>query len=349
MTQNNLSFSLRFLLGLAAFGLVLAFMNQVSELIVQVLLAWIIVLCASPLFNWLQRKKVPAWLTVVITLIAIVAVFGLVVVVIITGSEQLEALLGTYAEEAESFKAGVQESLASLNISQSSAESAADMLDPTVILEYFADFIAGLADALGSAFLIFLIILFSLIEAFNMPAKIAAELKAGNEYVERLANFANDLRSYVSITTLIALVVGIVDTIFFIIMGIPLPLLWGLLAFLFSYIPIVGFWLAAIPPAIIALLEYGLPTAIVVFLGIVIINAFFDEFVLPRYYGKGLDLSPVMVVISLPLWSAVLGSVGAILSVPITMIFKELMLEADEQNAWLARLMGKGDQTPPPE
>jgi predicted PurR-regulated permease PerM len=194
-----------------------------------------------------------------------------------------------------------------------------------------------------------LIILFSLFEAFNMPSKIAAELKAGNEYVERLANFANDLRSYVSITTLIALVVGIVDTIFFIIMGIPLPLLWGLLAFLLSYIPIVGFWLAAIPPAIIALLEYGLPTAIVVFLGIVIINAFFDEFVLPKYYGKGLDLAPVMVVLSLPLWSAVLGSVGAILSVPITMIFKELMLEADDQNAWLARLMSKGDQTPPSE
>jgi predicted PurR-regulated permease PerM len=64
MTQNNFSFSLRFVLGLAAFGLVLTFMNQASELIVQVLLAWIIVLCASPLFNWLQLKKVPAWLTV---------------------------------------------------------------------------------------------------------------------------------------------------------------------------------------------------------------------------------------------------------------------------------------------
>jgi predicted PurR-regulated permease PerM len=93
----------------------------------------------------------------------------------------------------------VQESLASLNISQSSAESAADMLDPRAILEYFANFIAGLAEALGNVFLIFFIILFSLFEAFNMPAKITAELKAGNEYVERLANFANDLRSYVSI------------------------------------------------------------------------------------------------------------------------------------------------------
>ena len=182
-----------------------------------------------------------------------------------------------------------------------------------------------------------------------MPGKIAAEVNKGNDYVGRLADFAKDLRSYVAITTLVGLVVGVIDTIFFIIMGIPLPLLWGLLSFLLSYIPVIGFWLAAIPPTIIAWLEYGLPTAVVVFLGIVIINAFFDEFVLPRYYGKGLDLSPVMVVISLPLWSAVLGSVGAILSVPITMIFKELMLEADEQNAWLARLMSTEVRAPPPE
>jgi len=182
-----------------------------------------------------------------------------------------------------------------------------------------------------------------------MPAKIAAEVKTGNEYVERLANFANELRSYVSITTVVALVVGVVDTIFFVIAGIPLPLLWGVLAFLLSYIPIVGFWLAAIPPTILAYFEYGPATAVVVFLGVVIINAFFDEFVLPRYYGKGLDLSPVVVVVSLPLWAAVLGSVGAILSVPISLIFKELMLEADEQNAWLARLMSTEVRVPPPE
>jgi len=349
MNQNSLSFSLRFVLGLAAFGLVLAFMNLASELFVQVLLAWIIVLSASPLFYWLQRKRVPGWLTVVITLIAIAAVFGFLVVVIITASAQLEELLGTYTEEVENFKAAVQEFLTSLNISQNTAESTSEMMDPSAILDYIAEFIAGLGEALGNAFFIIMIIIFSLVEAFNMPAKIAAELKEGNDYVERLANFANDLRGYVSITASVGLVVGIVDTIFFIILGIPLPLLWGILAFLLSFIPIMGFWLAAIPPTIIALLEYGLPTAVVVFVGIVLINAFFDEVVKPKYYGEGLDLAPVMVVISLPLWTAVLGSFGAILSVPVTMIFKELMLEADEQNAWLARLMSKGDRTHPSE
>ncbi len=324
-------------------------MHQASEFIVQILLAWIIVLSASPLFYWLRLKKAPGWLALVLTLIAIVAVFGSLVVVIIIAADQLVELLGTYTEEVENFKASVRDFIASLGVSQRNSEAAANLIDPGAILDFYAGLIAGAADALGGAIFIFMVIIFSLVEAFNMPAKIAAEVKEGNEYVQRLANFADDIRSYVSITTWVGLVVGIIDTIFFIIMGIPLPLLWGLLAFLLSYIPVVGFWLAAIPPTILALLEYCLPTAVVVFLGIVIINAFFDEVVKPKFYGEGLDLAPVMVILSLAVWTAVLGPLGAILSVPVTMIFKELVLEADEKNAWLARLMSKGDQEPPPE
>ena len=349
MSQNNLSFSLKFFLGLAAFGLTLFFMNQASEFIVQLLLAWIIVLSASPLFYWLRQKKAPGWLALVLTLLAIFAVFGFLVVVIIIASDQLSELLGTYTEEVEAIKTSVQDFLASLGFSEGTAEAAADKIDTGTILGFYAGLIADAASTLGNAIFIFLVIIFSLIEVFNMPAKIAAEVKEGNEYVQRLANFAKDIRSYVSITTWVGLVVGVIDTIFFVIMGIPLPLLWGLLSFLLSYIPVIGFWLAAIPPTIIAWLEYGLPTAVVVFLGIVLINAFFDEVVKPKFYGEGLDLAPVMVILSLAVWTAVLGSLGAILAVPVTMIFKELVLEADEQNAWLARLMSKGDQEPPPE
>ncbi len=349
MSQSNLSFSLRFVLGLAAFGLTLYFMNLASTFIVEILLAWTIVLSASPLFYWLRLKRVPGGLSFVITLLAIVAVFGFLVFVLIVAADQLGELLGTYTEEIEAIKASVRDFLAGLGFSQSDAQGVAETMDPGSVLDFYAGLIAGAAETLGGAIFIFMVIIFSLLEAFNMPGKIAAELEEGNEYVRRMTDFGNDLRSYVSITTWVGLVVGIVDTIFFIIMGIPLPLLWGLLSFLLSYIPILGFWLAAIPPTIIAWLEYGPGTAVVVFLGIVLINAFFDEVVKPKFYGEGLDLAPVMVILSLTIWTAILGPFGAILAVPVTMIFKELVLEADEQNAWLARLMSKGDKEPPSE
>ena len=290
--ERGLSYTLRVVLGLAAAGLTLFFMNMAAEFIVQILLAWIIVLSASPLFYWLQKKGTPGWLTMVVTLIAIFAVFATLVIVIIVAGNRLGELLHSYSAEIEELKVSVAEFIAGLGVSQANAADTAQFLDPSKLLSFYASIIAGLAAALGDAIFIFMIIIFSLVEGFSMPTKIATELRAGNDYVQRLADFADDIRSYVSITTWVGLIVGIIDTIFFIIMDVPLPLLWGLIAFLLSYIPVVGFWLAAIPPTILAFLSSGPLAALVVFFGIVLINAFFDEIIKPKMLGEGLDLTP---------------------------------------------------------
>ncbi|GMQ78469.1 MAG: hypothetical protein BMS9Abin02_0982 [Anaerolineae bacterium] len=130
-------------------------------------------------------------------------------------------------------------------------------------------------------------------------------------------------------------------------MGVPLPLLWGILAFLLSYIPVIGFWLAAVPPTILVWLESGPLAALIVFVGIILINGFADEVLKPKFMGEGLDLATIMIIFSITIWTAVLGPMGAILGVPVTMILKELVFEADEQNRWIARLRGKGDRSLP--
>ncbi|MCJ7536227.1 MAG: AI-2E family transporter, partial [Anaerolineales bacterium] len=114
---------------------------------------------------------------------------------------------------------------------------------------------------------------------------------------------------------------------------------WGITAFLCSYIPTLGFWLAAIPPTIMALLEFGPVQALVVFLCVVLINGFAENVIKPKYMGEGIDLSPLMVVFSVIFWAAVLGPMGAILGVPVSLLFKELIFEADDQNRWIAKLM----------
>lgn len=347
MSQNGLSFTLRFVIGVAALGLALFFVSQAAGLIVPVMLAWIVVLSASPLLYWLQKKKVPGWLAFVATFLAILAVGGFLVVTLIIAVDQLAELLPTYADELQGIEQSVEEFLEGLGLDQAVAAGTARLIDPGKVLEIYASLIAGAVEALSSILLIFMAIIFMLIEAFNMPGKVAAELKAGNDYVRRLADFNVDIRRYVSITTWVGLLTGTLDTIFFMIMGVPLPLLWGILAFLLSYIPVIGFWLAAIPPTILAFLESGPLAALVVFVVIILINGMADEVLKPKFMGEGLDLAPIMVIFSVTIWTAVLGPLGAILGVPITMIIKELVLEADEQNSWIARLMGKGDREPP--
>ena len=98
------------------------------------------------------------------------------------------------------------------------------------------------------------------------------------------------------------------------------------------------------PPVFRGLLESGLLAALIVFVGIILINGFADEVLKPKFMGEGLDLAPIMVILSITIWTAVLGPLGAILGIPVTMMVKELVLEADERNAWNARLLGKGGE-----
>ena len=122
-------------------------------------------------------------------------------------------------------------------------------------------------------------------------------------------------------------------------LGVPFPLLWGILAFLLSYVPTLGFWLAAIPPTLLTLLESGPANAVLVFIGIILINGFAENVIKPKYMGEGLNLIPLMIVFSVVIWGIVLGPFGAILGVPVTLLFKELVFEADDQNRWIAKLM----------
>ena len=347
MSQKSLSFTLRFILGVAGLGIALIAVHQAAGFIVPLLLAWIVVLSASPLFYWLREKNAPGWLAFILTFLAIIAVGAFLVITLIVAVDQLFELLPTYADEIDGIKQSVEEFLAGTGLGQATSSSTADLIDPSKIMDLYAGLLSGLVEALSNVALIFMAIIFMLVEAFNMPRKIAAELDAGNDYVRRLSNFNLDIRRYISITTWIGLLTGALDTIFFMLVGIPLPLLWGILAFLLSYIPVIGFWLAAIPPTILAWLEFGPLAAIGVFVVIILINGMADEVLKPKIMGEGLDLAPIMVILSITIWTAVLGPMGAILGIPVTMIVKELVLEADEQNAWIARLIGKGDEKPP--
>ena len=347
--SDGLSFTLRVLLGVAALGLALFFVRQTADFIVLMLLALIVVLSASPLYYWLRQKKAPGGLAFILTFLAILAVLGFLAVTLIIAAERLAELLPTYSEEIDRIKQSVEDFLASLGLGQANASDAAQLVDPGKVLDFYAGLIAAVVAVFSNIVLIFVAIIFMLIEASSMPNKVASELAAGNDYVRRLSNFTAEIRRYVSITTWIGLLTGAMDTVFFIILGVPLPLLWGILAFLLSYIPVLGFWLAAIPPTLLVLLDSGLGPALIVFFGIVIINGFADEVLKPKFMGEGLDLSPFMVVFSVFFWSAVLGPLGAILGVPVTMGIKELVLAADDRNSWIARFMGKGRKELPPD
>ena len=342
----QLLFSIRALFALGMLGLTFALMHFAAQYLNALLLAWLIVLVASPLLYGLRGRGAPSWLSFVVTLLVILFAlvgFGLVLVL---GFNQLVQSIPKYIEQADELVNSIKDFFVSLGIDKEDISAILGAITPSSLVNGAISFLGSLLSSFSNVILVIMLVIFLLIEAFSAPGKLAAEVRAGNEYLQRFFHLSDTLRKYFQLTTVVALFTGVLDTVFFLIMGVDFPILWGILAFLCSYIPTLGFWLAAIPPTILALLEFGPLQGLVVFLGVVLINGFAENVVKPKYMGAGIDLSPFMIIFSVILWAALLGPIGAILGVPVSLLFKELILEADDQNRWIAKMMSAAKPEP---
>ena len=345
--DSQLSFSVRALFALGMLGLTLALMHTAALYLNAILLAWLIVLVASPLLYALRGRGTPSWLAFLVTLLAIIIVFAGFGLILVIGFNQLVESIPKYIDQADELANSIKDLFVSLGIDQEDVSAVLDKISPEELVTGAVSFLGSLLSSFSNVILVILLLIFLLIEAFSAPEKLTAEIRSGNEYLQRYFHVSDTLRKYFQLTTVVGLVTGVLDTIFFLIMGVDFAILWGITAFLCSYIPTLGFWLAAIPPTILAFLEFGPLQALIVFLGVVLINGFAENVIKPKYMGEGIDLSPFMIIFSVIFWAALLGPMGAILGVPVSLLFKELILEADDQNRWIAKMMGAAKAEPP--
>lgn len=342
MIENTQRSSIiRVLVAGAAFVVIVAGMKAASSIVNPMLLALIIAITCVPLLYWLERKGLAGWLALLITIVILV-VGGLLLLALVGVSvAQLARTLPTYTENLQQEVAAKEAQLAGLGLDVSQITSL-DLFQPEKLIKLLGGFLAGIAEAVVGAGFMLAILLFMLLETNVFPAKLHRGLAAQQPLLTRMSEFTADIRQYVLITTWINLAVAVVDTVFLVALGIPFPLLWGLLAFLLGYIPSIGFWLALIPPFLLALMAFGVETALIVLVGYVLINGSVQNFLQPKLMGKGLNMSPLVIFLSLFFWAWVLGAMGALLAVPLTMMIKEILLEGFEDTHWLSGLMASG-------
>ena len=337
--SKQLSKTLRLLIGLACFGVAVLTLQPFVSLFNSFFLALIIVLSVTPVLRWLKGKGLPSWLSFLLTLFAIIAVVVLLVLFLAYSLGQLAEAVPQYVAQLDVAKDSLASRIANLGIDPAPFQTFLDLIDPEKLINLAADFLVGLVATISDVVLVVAIIAFLLVESFALPARLQKLAQFGAERWERVAKFGADTRRYVVITTYVGAVTGFGNAVLLLILGVDFAILWGVVAFLLSYVPVVGFWLAAIPPFVLALLEFGLPTALLVLLGFGLINGSAENIVKPKLMGEGLDLAPSVVFLSLIFWTAILGPLGAILALPMTLAVKQLILEADEQNRWVAALI----------
>jgi predicted PurR-regulated permease PerM len=212
-------------------------------------------------------------------------------------------------------------------------------------VKLMADLLSQLGSIMADGLLIYLTMVFILLEASILPGKIQAAMKGSRETFDNLVGIAGDVKKYLALKTAISLATGVIITIWLGILGVKYAMLWGLIAFLLNFVPNIGSIIAAIPACALALVQLGLGSAALAALGYIVVNMVIGNFIEPRLMGRRLGLSTLVVFLSLVFWGWVLGPMGMLLSVPLTMTIK-IILQSHPDTKTFAILLGS--QNPPP-
>lgn len=333
-----------FLMPLAALVIIIAGAKAASPLLVPFLLAiFIAIICSGP-FHWLQQRKVPATLALLMVIGAMLLAGLLVVTLIGTSVNDFTQSLPIYQEKLRSQTLLLIGYLDNFGI-KISREILLEHFDPGAVMQSAASMLATAGGVLTNSFLILLTVIFILFEAAGMPAKLQAALPDAESSLESFEKFVNGVRQYLAIKTFVSLATGLTVTIGLMLLGLDYPLLWGLIAFLLNYVPNIGSIIAAVPAVLLAIVQLGPIPALVVAAIYLGINVIMGNAVEPRLMGRKLGLSSLVVFLSLVFWGWVLGPVGMLLSVPLTMIVK-IALEVNDSTRWLAILLGSDAPIP---
>ena len=315
MNKNQIAPFAVLLVSLAAVFVIIWGIKAFGSILNPILLATVITIVVLPLPQKLTKKGLPSWLSFILTMLLVVGVILLVIFLVFGTLTQITG-----------------------EVSENTKGPGNSPFSPDQVNQFYGALVRWLGQGVALLFTVMIIFFFMLSAAISMPAASRPDLGLSGNAVTQVTKLTQDVRSYMSIMTGVNFMVGLGDVILLYILGVEYALLWGLLSWLMGYIPTVGFWIAMIPPLILAWTQYGLNTAIWVFVGYVLINGSVQNFIQPRMMGKGLGIGAVVVFLSLFFWGFLLGGIGAILAVPLTMIVMAV-LNSFPNTRWIAVLM----------
>lgn len=339
--MDNTSPVLKAFLIMSSVVIILAGIKAASIVFVPFLLSIFIAIAVSPLINWCSQYKIPRWLSVTFVILLIV-VIGFMLAGLITQSlAEFRENLPTYKEQLSEEFAWVVAKLAIINI-HIDQNIIVSYLDPGMAMTMATNFITGMGTVLSNVFLILLTVIFMLFEAETMPRRVHIALADPDMNLTHIDRFLQSVNQYLVIKMLVSLGTGLCIGVWLYFLGVDHYMLWAVLSFMLNFIPNIGSIIAAIPAVLMAFVEFGFVQAGLAGLGFIVVNMVMGNVVEPRFLGKGLGLSTLVVFLSLIFWGWLLGTVGMLLSVPLTMVVK-IGLESRESTRWLAILLSGDD------
>jgi AI-2 transport protein TqsA len=335
--QSNPLRGMRFLAIAAALVIIIYGINQAQSVVALFLVSVFLALIGTPPVLWLERKRVPSFLAVMIVMA------GMITLLLIIGGV-VGASLNTFSDALPFYQKRLHEQVLALKAMLATKHIVVtekvliEYLNPGSVMSLTAGLFAEMGLALSNIVLILLTVTFILLEASSFPIKLRSVLGDPQRAFPQFTKFVNDIRRYMIIKTIISLIAGVLIGLWLFILGVDFPVLWGFLAFLLHYVPNLGQIMAAIPAVLLALLQLGMGPAALAAAGYIVVGFTLGNVVEPRLMGRKLGLSTLVVFLSLIFWGGLLGPIGVVLCIPFTMTLK-FAFESNASTRWIAILL----------
>jgi AI-2 transport protein TqsA len=344
-------FALTLLFGVAALTIALAGVRSIADIVGPVFLALVITVTLHPLRLWLERRhRLPEWAASLVMLVAACLLLVLLTLALIVSVAQLAALIPQYSDQINDAVVNAGNTLRHLGVKQDQIDAVVGSIDPAKIVDTAMSLLSSTLGVLTNLFFLITVLLFMAFDTDSTRRSLATVAERFPNPVAALGHFAVGTRCYMGVSAGFGLVVAVIDGVALQIMGVPGAFVWAVLAFVTNFIPNIGFIIGVIPPALIALLDSGPALMVAVIVVYSVVNFVIQSVIQPRVVGDTVGLTPMLTFLSLVFWTWVVGPLGALLAVPLTLLTKALLVEADPRTWWaLPLLSGEPEKDSEPE
>jgi predicted PurR-regulated permease PerM len=334
------------LVGAAAATVAVAGLRAIAWLVAPVFLALVVVIALTPVQRWLRRIGAPSWLATAVLLLLVWSVLLSFVALLVLAVAQMAALLPDYADQAEVLINQVVNDLNDAGIVSGQLSDLVNQIDYSQLVGVATGLLSRLTDAASTLVLLLTALVFVAIESSGFGRRIALVGAERPHLPVALGLFTQGTRSYLLVSTVFGAIVAVGDWVALSIIGIPAAGIWGLLAFVTNYVPNIGFVLGVVPPALLGLLAGGWGEAIAVVVVYSLLNFVVQTLIQPRFVGDSVGLSMTVTFIALLFWSWVMGALGALLAIPLTLLVKVMLVDLDPRGHWLDAVLREEPRAP---
>ncbi|MFG1621880.1 AI-2E family transporter [Kribbella sp. NPDC049227] len=344
-------FALTILVGVAAFAIALAGVRSIAGIIGPAFLALVITITLHPIRIRLERHhRIPGWVASILMVIAAYLLLLLLTLALVVSVAQLAALIPQYSAQITEGVENAGNALRDLGVQQDQINAVVNAVDPGQLVDLAMSVLSSTLGVLSNLFFLLTVLLFMAFDTDSTRRGLAMLRDRFPNPVGALDNFALGTRNYMGVSAGFGLIVAVLDGLALWIMSVPGAFVWAVLAFVTNFIPNIGFIIGVIPPALIALLDGGPGLMVAVIVVYSVINFLIQSVIQPRVVGDAVGLTPTLTFMSLVFWTWVIGPLGALLAVPLSLLTKSLLVEADPRTRWaLPLISGKTDPADTPE